>query len=69
MSAEIKHLPPSSHMSVEQALESAKDAGICSVLVIGESEEGTLITRSSKLTRAEALWLVELARDNILGRE
>ena len=56
-------LPPSVNFNPEQALHSALSFGesLTDVLVIGY-EDGCLIVRSSKMTRAEALFLLEKAK-------
>lgn len=66
----ISRLPPSTSMTVEQALQSAlSDADeITEVLVVGW-RDGNLYVRSSRLSRMEALWLLEKAKADTLQPE
>lgn len=59
---DVLRFPPSSTLTVDQALDSAKQRGPKDVVVVGVTEDGDLITRSSRMTRAEALWIIEQAR-------
>lgn len=59
---DVLRFPPSSTLTVDQALDSARQCGLGDVLIVGATEDGHLITRSSRMTRAEALWLIEQAR-------
>jgi hypothetical protein len=54
---------PHCNMTVEQALESAKLAELTEVLIVGYFDDGTLCIRSSKMTRRDALWMAEHAKD------
>lgn len=58
----IHLMPASTSMLPEQALDSAKLLGMSEVLVIGYSSDGRFVTRSSRMSRKDALWLIELAR-------
>lgn len=52
----------------EQALREAIERGLDSVLVIGDTPEGTMFIRSSgDVTRRDALWMLEHAKINALG--
>lgn len=52
----------------EQALREAIERGLDSVLIIGDTPEGTMFIRSSgDVTRRDALWLLEHAKINALG--
>jgi hypothetical protein len=62
-------LPASTSFTPEQALESAKGIALTDVLIIGYDEEGALFVRSSRLTRAEALFLLEKGRDYVMYPE
>lgn len=47
----------------EMALRETLERGLASVLILGETEEGTLFVRSSgDVSRRDALWLLEMAR-------
>ena len=55
------------NMTPEQALESAMRLNLTEVVVLGYDNEGELRVRSSKMTRAEALFLIELGKKHALG--
>ena len=59
--AEILSLPASVNFNPQQALDSAKKFNFSDVMIIGY-EDGDLVIRSSRLSRAEALWLLECAK-------
>lgn len=52
-------LPASTNFNAEQALASALTLNMDDVLVIGYDAAGVLLVRSSKMTRAEAVFLLE----------
>jgi hypothetical protein len=56
-------LPASVNYTPEQALHSALKAGLTDVMVLGYDEDGELFVRSSKMNRAEGLFMTEKARD------
>lgn len=56
-------------MTVEQALESVMRIKLHDVLILGYDDEGRFKVRSSKMTRAEALYLAELGKQHALGGE
>lgn len=58
-------LPASTNFKPEQALQSALQLDMSDVLVIGYVD-GELVTRSSHMTRAEALWLIEKAKQWVM---
>lgn len=58
----VRWLGATATMNVEQALNQALSENLTDVIVIGYSPEGTLTIRSSRMSRAEALWLAERAR-------
>jgi hypothetical protein len=60
-------LPATTTFSVEQALASAGQLELSSVLVIGHDKDGDLLIRSSRMSREGALWLVEKARAYVLS--
>lgn len=62
-------MPASTSFTPEQALESAKSVALTDVLIIGYDADGSLFVRSSKLTRAEALFLLEKGRDYVMYPE
>jgi hypothetical protein len=59
----VHNLPPSTTLTVEQALFSALGVvdTIADVIIIGYDSEGELIIRSSQLDRKAALWLIKQA--------
>jgi hypothetical protein len=65
----VINLPASTNYTPRQALLSALDmckedgTGLSDVMVIGYDWEGYLFVRSSKMTRAEGLFMVEKARE------
>jgi hypothetical protein len=56
-------LPASTNYSPEQALNSALKADLTDVMVIGYDQDGDLFVRSSRMTRAEGLFMVKRAED------
>lgn len=68
--AELAFLPASGHFTVEQALESAKlhfpDA--TDVVIIGYDKDGEMFTRSSHMSVADAVFLLESAKLHALGK-
>jgi hypothetical protein len=62
-------LPASTNFKPHQALESALQfENLTDVLIVGYVDGG-LFTRSSHMTRAEALFLLEKARDWVMDRD
>lgn len=64
-------LPASVNYTPEQALLSAldlaRDDNLTDVLIIGFDADGILVVRSSKMTRAEGLFMLEKAKHWTLG--
>jgi len=62
----IIDLPASNNYTVMQALDSAKKMAesdnLADVLILGYDAEGCLITRSSKMDKQGALWMIEQAK-------
>jgi hypothetical protein len=54
-------LPASVNYTAEQALNSALMVGLTDVLVLGYDAEGVLTIRSSRMTRAEAVFMAKKA--------
>lgn len=65
MSATLHVLPATTTMTAEQALQSALALNPAEVLVLGYDQTGRLIVRSSRMSRRDALWLVEQARMHV----
>lgn len=55
-------LPASTAFTPEQALESAKALDMTDALIVGYDQDGVLVVRSSRMTCAEALFLLEKAK-------
>jgi len=55
-------LPASTTFTPEQALESAKALDMTDALIVGYDQDGVLVVRSSRMTCAEALFLLEKAK-------
>lgn len=53
---------------VDDVLVGGRAAGLKSVLVIGENADGALYLASSSGDRPEILWLLELAKHQLLDR-
>jgi hypothetical protein len=66
-------LPASVNYTPEQALlsalEFARDDNLTDVVVIGYDTDGVLVIRSSKMTRAVGLFMIEKAKQWTLGGE
>lgn len=63
----IQELGPHHRMTVQQVLEYLLRNPPEDILVVGYDENGDLVHYSSKMTRAEALWLLEQSKINCLG--
>lgn len=59
----VIELPASTNYNAEQALQSALKADLTDVLIIGYDQDGDLFIRSSRMTRAEGLFMVKKAED------
>lgn len=55
-------LPASTNFTAEQALESAKALDLTDALIVGYDKDETLVVRSSRMTCAEAVFLLEKAK-------
>jgi hypothetical protein len=67
--AELVELGGHERMTVQEALGLVAREAPTSVLIVFEDAEGNFILRSSRMERKDSLWLIEKARDHILGRE
>ena len=59
----VTTLPASTNYTAEQALQSALQMELTDVMIIGYDFEGELFIRSSKMTRAEGLFMVKKAEE------
>ena len=67
MSATVHQLPATTTMTVDMALDSAKARNLESVLIVGFSAGGEqVVVRSSRMSRADALYLVKHAELHVL---
>ena len=58
----VRQLPPSTNFNPEQALSSALQEKLTDVIVLGYYEDGSLFIRSSRLTVAEANFMIDKAK-------
>lgn len=61
--SKVIELPASTNYSAEQALQSALQADLTDVMIIGYDQDGDLFVRSSRMTRAEGLFMVKRAEN------
>lgn len=70
MVARLREGRPFTNKTVAEALAEVtsefEDKGIQCLLIIGFDSDGDLYARSARLSRADALWLIEAAKDNAL---
>lgn len=59
----VIHMQPSTNYTPEQALNQALKYDLTDVMIIGYDFEGELFIRSSKMTRAEGLFMVKKAEE------
>ena len=59
----VVELPASVNYTPEQALQSALKADLTDVMIIGYDKDNDLFVRSSKMTRAEGLFMVKKAEE------
>jgi hypothetical protein len=59
----VTALPASTNYTAKQALQSALQIDLTDVMIIGYDFEGELFIRSSKMTRAEGLFMVKKAEE------
>jgi hypothetical protein len=62
-------MPASAHLKPDQAIDSLqhRKGDLTDILVLAYDTDGELFVRSSFLTRAEALFLLEKGRDWVLN--
>ena len=63
----VTKLPPSTTFTVDQALDDAKQMQLNDVLILGYDENDVLFVRSSRMTREQGLFLIELGKLYSLG--
>lgn len=65
--ANIIAMPATTTFTPDLALKSALDLDLSDVLVIGYDADGVLSVRSSRMSRADAIFLLEQAKKWALG--
>jgi hypothetical protein len=63
----VTKLPAATTYTVVQALDDAKQMNLNDVLILGYDENDTLVVRSSRMTREQALFLIKLGELHTLG--
>lgn len=63
MHSNVTPLPASTNYTPEQALKSAMQLEPQDVLIVGYDKDGDLIIRSSKMSRMDAVFLLEKAKE------
>jgi len=69
MSKVVKAFASHNSMTVNQALEVAKEQDLTEVIIMGFDSEDDLIVGSSGMLRKDALWLIEKYKFNLLHVE
>ena len=62
-------LPASTNYTAEQALQTALKTPLTDVIVIGYDENGYLFVQSSRMTKAEGLFMTEKAKHWVMNGE
>lgn len=65
--ADIIVMPASETMTPQQALDSAKQASLSEVVIIGTDTDKNFFVRSSRMSRRDALWLSEQLKQYALS--
>ena len=60
--ANVVQLPSRNTFTVDQALDNSKTKNLEEVLIIGVDANGELFMNTSRMTRKDALWLMEMGR-------
>lgn len=64
----VRHIPATTTLNVEQALHHSLQGDLTDVIVVGYFKDSTLSVKSSRMSRAEALFMIEKAKDHIMGK-
>lgn len=67
MSNVVKLKGAHSRMTVEQAINSAKELELTDVVIAGFDKDGDFCVRSSHMTRKDALWIAEYTKKHAMG--
>lgn len=54
-------------VGVDEALDDVKALGLTEVFIVGTNSTGDIMTRSSRMDRKTALWLLEVAKTWVIG--
>ena len=65
--SDIISMPASETFTPEQALDSAKQASLSEIVIIGYDTDGNLFVRSSRMSCRDALWLTEQLKQYVLS--
>ena len=65
----LAHLPLSANLNPEQALKAALQKDFNEVLICGFDKDGNFVSLNSKMSRRDALWIIENAREFALFGE
>lgn len=60
-------MPVDAEMTMERFKKCVVEEEFSDAIVLGFDMEGNFVTRSSKISRRDALWLIEQAKLSILG--
>ena len=66
MAADLHVLAPRDNRTVENTLEGAQNDNLVELLAIGTDIDGDFVYRDSGLSRRDALWLIEKAREWVM---
>ena len=66
-SSGVHQFPLSNSLTPEQALSAALKVDLKDVLIVGISAGDELFALSSRMTRRDALWLIEVSKKHTLG--
>jgi len=66
MAADLHVLAPRDNRTVESTLEGAQSDNLVELLAIGTDIDGEFVYRDSGLSRRDALWLIEKAREWVM---
>jgi len=69
MAADLHVLAPRDNRTVESALGGAQSDNLVELLAIGTDVDGEFVYRDSGLSRRDALWLIEKAREWVMRGE
>lgn len=68
MAGNVVDLGPHCRMTVDETLDLCKRDNMTDVIVVGYDADDEVVIRSSKMSRADAVYLLEQAKLHALGR-